>query len=427
MSVEFATQVVQQLVRGGYTAYWAGGCVRDLLRGAAPQDYDVATSATPEQVRTLFGERRSLAVGESFGVVIVLGRKGAGESVEVATFRREGEYVDGRRPSSVQFCSAEEDAGRRDFTINGMFFDPLTQTVHDYVGGQADLNRKLVRAIGDPRARMMEDKLRMLRAVRFAAALDFELDETTARAISSMAEEIQVISAERIAQELRKMLAGRQRARAMQLCIDLGLMRAVLPEVQQCTLKISPARWQQRRELLEELGEASFESGFAALLRDVPAPATRVLPGEETSGTVHRICRRLRLSNAETERICQLSEHRGQLHRLPGCSLAEIKRLAVQPFFNDLLQLERTAANVAGESLAPFEWIDRFLQNTSARELDPPALVTGTDLLSLGMKSSPQFKHWLTAIRNAQLNNDISTKEQALALARQLAMTSANK
>src|SRR5262245_37039879 len=213
---EFAVQVVRKLQEAGFVALWAGGCVRDYLLGHPPDDYDVATSARPEQVRELFGPRRTRAVGASFGVMLVHAPQHSGaHDVEVATFRTEGPYLDGRRPEHVTFATAEEDAQRRDFTINGMFFDPVAETVLDYVGGRGDLERHLVRAIGDPRARLGDDKLRMLRAVRITARFDFALDEATAKAIREMAGEILVVSQERIAQELKKMLVHQRRARAV--------------------------------------------------------------------------------------------------------------------------------------------------------------------------------------------------------------------
>jgi len=422
MSVEFATQVVQQLVQAGYTAYWAGGCVRDLLRGAEPKDYDVATNATPEQVRSLFGPRRSLPVGESFGVVIVLGKKGAGESVEVATFRREGEYVDGRRPASVEFCSAQEDASRRDFTINGMFFDPLTRVVHDFVGGEADLNRRLIRAIGDPRARMSEDKLRMLRAVRFAASLDFAIDEETAQAVRSMAGEVCVVSAERIAQELRRMLASTTRAKAMQLFHDLRLMAVVLPEVPDSLSKQHEAAWSELLTLLQQLGEATFEVGMAALLRSVPSASASSRRGAATEGTVLGVCGRLRLSNEETGSICWLVEHQNRFDSFPSMTLAQQKRFSVEPGFDDLLWLERTAAQVASKHLEPYQFVDRFLAANPLEVRNPPQFITGADLLAQGMKSGPAFKEILNAVRDAQLNREIQTREEALELSRKLAL-----
>ncbi|HTI49987.1 MAG TPA: CCA tRNA nucleotidyltransferase, partial [Planctomycetaceae bacterium] len=210
---DFAVDVVRRLQEAGFIALWAGGCVRDFLLGHPPDDYDVATSARPEDVRTLFGKHRTLAIGASFGVILVHGpRGGRTGDVEVATFRTEGPYRDGRRPEHVAFATPEEDALRRDFTINGMFYDPLTDRVLDYVGGRGDLERHVVRAIGEPRARFAEDKLRMLRAVRMTARFDFELDESTAAAVREMSREILVVSSERIAQELKKMLVHVRRA-----------------------------------------------------------------------------------------------------------------------------------------------------------------------------------------------------------------------
>ena len=211
----FALEIVLQLRAAGHIALFAGGCVRDSLLGREAKDYDIATTARPEQVRKLFGHRRTLAVGASFGVIMVLAPQGGGQ-VEVATFRTEGPYLDGRRPESVAFCTPEEDARRRDFTINGMFFDPVEQRVLDFVSGEQDLNAKIVRAIGNPHERFREDKLRMLRAVRFTATLGFSLDPETADAIRAMASELIVVSSERIAQELKKMLLDPHRRRAIQ-------------------------------------------------------------------------------------------------------------------------------------------------------------------------------------------------------------------
>jgi poly(A) polymerase len=228
---EFAIDVVRRLREAGHQALWAGGCVRDELLGRAPHDYDVATDATPEQVRRLF--RRTVAVGISFGVVEVLGPRGdaAPLTVQVATFRSDGTYSDGRHPDAVVFSSAREDALRRDFTINGMFLDPLGGELIDYVGGRADLDAKILRAIGDPAARFAEDKLRLLRAVRFATRFDLALDPATADALRAMAGQIVVVSAERIAEELRKLLTCPQRARGVRLLDETGLARALLPEL----------------------------------------------------------------------------------------------------------------------------------------------------------------------------------------------------
>src|SRR5204862_4290763 len=220
----------RRLREGGHQALWAGGCVRDQLMGQTPKDYDVATDALPDRIREVFGKRRTLPIGAAFGVITVLGPKGAGP-IDVATFRRDAGYSDGRHPDAVSFSDAEHDAQRRDFTINGLFFDPLDAPVLDYVGGQDDLKRRVVRAIGDPRARIAEDKLRMLRAVRFAARFDFALDEATLAAIKQQASELVIVSAELVAAELRLILTHPNRPRGIELLADTGLLEVILPEI----------------------------------------------------------------------------------------------------------------------------------------------------------------------------------------------------
>ncbi len=420
-SREFSIDVVRQLHAQGFTAYWAGGCVRDLLLGRTATDFDVATNATPEQVRRLFGARRTLAVGESFGVIVVLGPKPAGQ-VEVATFRADGEYYDGRRPSHVDYCDAREDALRRDFTINGMFYDPLTQTVHDFVGGQADLQRRMVRAIGNPRARMTEDKLRMLRAVRFSAVLDFELDSQTADAIREMAGQIIVVSAERIAQELHKLLPHANRSRGLRLLRAVDLLPIVLPEVQATVVHFSEERWELTLRVLEILQTHSFTMPLAALLRYVPAPDWhRKEPAQH--GTVQDLCRRLRFSNDELEQVFWLVKQQSVLATAPQLSLAELKRLLVHPHFDTLLQLARSWATVQGDDMSPFGWIDAYRDRTPAEMINPPELLVGRDLIALGHTPGPDFRYWLDTVRNAQLNEQIQTRESALALLQQLQST----
>ena len=226
----FAVEVVRQLRDHGHQAYWAGGCVRDHLLGRAPYDYDVATSAHPEEIRGAFKHRKTLAIGAAFGVMTVVGPRGAGQ-VEVTTFRQDVSYSDGRHPDRIEFSSPEEDAKRRNFTINGMFFDPVENRVIDFVGGEADLRAGIVRAIGDAQARFTEDKLRMLRAVRFASVFNFELEAATLAAIRSMADQVKVVSAERIADEMRNVLVQPARANAVRLWRETGLLRAILPEI----------------------------------------------------------------------------------------------------------------------------------------------------------------------------------------------------
>lgn len=417
-SKDFSIEVVNQLTSRGFIAYWAGGCVRDLLLGKEPHDFDVATNATPDQVREIFGHKRTLAVGESFGVIIVLGPKPAGH-IEVATFRKEGTYQDGRRPDSVEFCTPQEDSQRRDFTINGMFFDPVQHIVHDYVGGEIDLQARVVRAIGNPDARMEEDKLRLLRAVRFTAVLDFQLDDATASAVRKMASQIIVVSAERIAQELRKMLAHAGRARAVDLCRELGLLDVILPEVTDESFHHSEQEWNQRLDILAALPTESFEMAMAVLLQGIAAPKemTRKQPAAHT---VPGICRRLKLSNDETEQITWLVQNQQTLQEFPEWSLAQRKTTVIQKHFTQLLEIERTSAEIRGDSVDAFREIDCFLSNTPEIRLNPPELLNGRDLIELGFKPGKQFQVFLNAVREAQLNEQIETPEQAVELVKSL-------
>src|SRR5947209_32514 len=279
---EFATAVVRRLQEAGHQALWAGGCVRDELLGLVPKDYDVATDARPEEVRARF--RRTVAVGMSFGVVEVLGPRQDGRplKVQVATFRTDGHYTDGRRPDEVVFSSAREDALRRDFTINGMFFDPLANKLIDYVGGQEDLRAKVLRAIGDPATRISEDKLRMLRAVRIAARFELTIDPATDTAIRGMAEQIAVVSPERIADELRKLLVDPHRARGVNLLHETELLTPIVPEL--VPMKGLPQGlpgapegdlWDHVLRVLDLLPpQPSFPLAFAALLHDIGKPRT---------------------------------------------------------------------------------------------------------------------------------------------------------
>lgn len=416
---EFAVEVVRQLKEAGFTALWAGGCVRDLLLGKTPKDYDVATDATPDQVRKVFRGRKTLDVGASFGVIIVVGSKRAG-AVEVATFRSDGSYSDGRRPDSVTFSSPEEDAQRRDFTINGMFFDPLEQKVFDFVGGERDLSQGYVRAIGSPHDRMREDKLRMLRAVRFTAQLEFGLARATKAAVIEMAPEIHVVSAERIAAELRRMLTDRHRHIAIALANEVGLLREILPEVEmQGSGEDSPDTEDQKPQqvlatsenlspqlsALRLLQEPSFELAFAMLLRDV--------------SNVEAICRRLKLSNNELDRTAWLVRNQDALREAERLSLARLKRLLSHPFRDDLLALTRATLLAEQAELHPVLFCERFLETTPAKVLNPSPLVTGDDLIALGLKPGPQFKQLLEEARDAQLNGELADRDVALEWVRQ--------
>jgi poly(A) polymerase len=392
---EFATDVVRRLRAAGHAALFAGGCVRDMLLGREPDDFDVATDATPEQVRQLF--KRTVAFGASFGVVEVLGPKPL--KVQVATFRSDVSYSDGRRPDAVVFSSPEEDAKRRDFTINGMFFDPLEDKVIDYVGGQADLDAGILRAIGDARQRFAEDKLRMLRAVRFATRFGFKLDATTADAIRSMAGEITVVSAERIADELRKLLTDPRRADGMRLLADVGLFGVLFPEVADVSKAV---------RVLEALpADASSGLAFGTILQD--------LDSRDAGG----ICQRLKLSNAERDRIEWLVWHHNYLCGAFSLRGWQLKPVLAHDGIQELLALHRGNAIASSDSLEHIQFCEEKLRKWPPEVLNPPPLLTGDDLLAMGVKQGPAYKDLLHSVRVAQLDALIHTKDEAIQLVRE--------
>jgi poly(A) polymerase len=455
---EFAIQVVRRLKEAGYQALWAGGCVRDELLRLTPKDYDVATDATPDQVRGLF--RRTVAVGASFGVVEVLGPRAANAplKVQVATFRSDVSYSDGRHPDAVVFSSPQEDAQRRDFTINGMFFDPTTGELIDYVGGRRDLDDRVLRAIGDPAQRFTEDKLRILRAARMAARFGLEIEPATAAAARAMADEITRpppepagISAERIADELRKLLVDPHRARGVTLMDDLGLIEPILPEL--AAMKGlpqglpgsaalpppgAPGRsglandlWQHVLRVLELLPPgASFPLAFAALLHDIGKPRTVGRTPDRYTFHSHEhvgrrlaseICLRLKLSNAERERVEWLVEKHQYLCDAPRMSPSKLKPVLSHPGIEELLALHRADALASGRDTDHVAYAEARLREWGEKgELDPPPLVTGDDLKALGIPPGPHYKTLLAAVREAQLDGRIHTREEALELVKQL-------
>jgi poly(A) polymerase len=426
----FALKVVRQLRRAGYQSLWAGGCVRDLLLNQVPADYDVATDAAPEQVMATL-PYRAIPVGISFGVVRVRDPRHPGVEVEVSTFRSDGAYVDGRRPESVVFSSPELDAARRDFTINGMFLDPLADQVIDYVGGRADLDRRILRAIGDPVARFREDKLRLLRAVRLAARLQLEIEPATFAAIVSMADQVSTVSAERIAQELRRMLVHPTRARAMDLALQMGLLAAVLPPVvamkglfQGKPMQPEGDLWDHTRLVLSLLPEhPSFPLALAALLHDVGKPFTKVLQQGRYSFHYHeqagariadQLCRTLKLSNTECERVAWLVLHHQYLGEAKKLRESKLKRILAEPGIEELLALHRADALASTGNLEHVEYCRYYLETQPSGPINPPPLVTGHDLVRHGLEPGPQFKTLLDQIREAQLDGQIRSKREAL-------------
>jgi len=404
--LEFATEVVEKLRNRGYEAYFAGGCVRDQLLGIEPKDYDVATSARPDEIRHVFGHRRTLAIGAAFGVITVRGPKQAGQ-IEVATFREDLGYSDGRRPDDVRFTSAEHDAMRRDFTINGLFYDPHAGQVLDFVGGREDLNRRIVRAIGEPHRRFTEDKLRMLRAVRFAATFDFTLERDTLQAIRDMASELTVVSAERIGQEMRRMLVHPSRQRAIELLRQATLLDIILPEIATLADAASEqdVRYTETLRVLEALETPEVGLALAALLHETRQP--------EAAATVGR---RWRLSNKEMERAVWLLEHVDEITEAASLPWPQLQRLLVAEGAQDLVALLAAIASTEDASRTRC----REALALPEEALNPPPLLTGDDLVAHGLRPGKRFRTLLDAVRDAQLNREIASRDEAIALVERL-------
>lgn len=416
----FALSIVRQLRAAGYMALFAGGCVRDQLLGKIPKDYDVATSASPDQVMNLIGRHKTVPVGAAFGVVMVPGSYPAEGAVEVATFRSDGQYLDGRRPSSVRFCSPEEDAQRRDFTINGMFFDPLENQVLDYVGGQTDLQQQVVRAIGDPVARFREDKLRLLRAIRFTTTFGFRLDPVTELAVRNACHQITQVSVERIAQELRRMLAHPARASACCLLQQTGLLAVILPELQTGTNTTThpPADLESRFVMLQHLQAESAEAAWAILLQPLFRPTE---PDRRRSTVdIDALLRRLKMSNQEIEDITWLISHRTALTGLSRRPLHFTKPLLAHPCSHLLLAVAEATNASLRSSPEDTIFARHFLDVHEPAQLNPQPLITGHDVAAHGIPPGPRVRELLASIRNAQLDQQITTRETGLQLLQQL-------
>jgi poly(A) polymerase len=428
-----ARAIAAHLREAGYTAYLAGGCVRDRLLGQAPKDFDVASNAPAAVVQRLFP--KTIPVGVQFGVVVVVHD---GESVEVATFRADDVYLDGRHPTAVRFSSPEEDARRRDITINGMFLDPVNDTVIDYVGGQADLAGGVIRAIGDPAARIREDRLRMLRAVRFAARFSFAIEPATFAAIRTAAPSIVDIAWERIGDEVVRILtdstAGSAR-RGFELLDDSGLLAPVLPEV--AALKgvaQSPDHhpegdvWVHTLGLLEQLHQPRETLALGALLHDIAKPRTAQRTEKRITFYGHceigadmavAICQRLRRSHATWERVAYLVRDHLRLVHAPEMRLSTLKRFLAHDGIEELLELARLDALASNRDLTYYDFCRQKLQDLGREEIKPQPLIRGRDLLALGLEPGPRLGEILDAVSEAQLDGTLTTGEQALAWVRE--------
>jgi poly(A) polymerase len=424
---ETAREIVRKLRAAGQVAYYAGGCVRDLLRGEAPKDIDVATDARPETVQKIFP--RTYSVGAHFGVIVVLEND---FQFEVATFRSDGVYLDGRRPVEVHFATAEEDAARRDFTINGMFFDPEKDDVIDFVGGRADLERRVIRAIGDPAQRFGEDRLRMLRAVRFATVLGFEIDPATWNAIVASVASITQISSERIRDELVKIFLSPNRARGWDLLDASGLLRAVLPEMEAMKGCEQPPQFHPEGDVFKHtrimLGmlpaETSLPLVFSVLFHDVAKPPTATVDedgrirfnGHDRVGAemTEQIMERLRFSRAEIDATVEAVRQHMVFKDVPNMRVAKLKRFMARPTFEDELELHRVDCASSHAMLDNYEFLLKKKEEFANEPIIPPPLVRGDDLIGLGLKPGPQFGEILEAVETRQLEGALKDREQAL-------------
>src|SRR5216117_3391475 len=422
-----AREVAARLRESGHVAYFAGGCVRDMVRGLIPKDYDIATDARPEAVQTLFP--KTYAVGAHFGVIMVLED---GFQFEVATFRSDDAYVDGRHPSAVHFSSPQEDAQRRDFTINGMFYDPVAEKVIDFVGGCPDIDAKLVRAIGDPARRFTENRLRMLRAVRFATTLDYEIDKATWEALVANAPSINQISAERIRDELIRIFVSSNRVRGWDLLDSSGIMRAILPELDAMKGVLQPEQFHPEgdvfvhtRLMLQLLREEdSVPLVFAVLFHDVAKPVTATV---DKTGRIRfnehdrigadmtdAIMRRLRFSGAEIEATVEMVRQHMVFKDTPKMRVAKLKRFMARPTFTEELELHRVDCESSHRMLDNYEFLLRKREEFTNEPIIPPPLLRGDDLIKLGFKPGPKFGEILEAVETRQLEGTLRMREEAL-------------
>jgi len=395
--------------------------------GVEPHDYDIATSAHPEEVRTLF--QRTVAVGAHFGVIVILE---GGNEFQVATFRNDGQYVDGRHPQNVVFATPEDDATRRDFTINGLFFDPMRDRLIDFVGGQQDLARKMLRAIGNPDDRFREDRLRLLRAVRFATTLGFDLDGATWRAVCEHAGHISEVSAERIREELVKIFLSPRRQRGFDLLDESGLLASILPEIEALKGCEQPAQFHPEGDVFVHtrimLGllpaQVSVPLVFSVLLHDVGKPATFAVDpdgrirfsGHDKLGAemTEAIMTRLRFSRAEIDATVEAVLNHMVFKDVQQMRVAKLKRFLARPHIADELELHRVDCASSHGLLDNYEFLNARRAEFASEPLIPPPLITGRDLIDLGLAPGPRFSEILEAVQSRQLEGTLDSREAAL-------------
>jgi poly(A) polymerase len=427
-----ATGIVTRLQQAAFAAFWVGGCVRDFLLGREPQDYDIATDAKPEEVEKLF--KRTIAVGKKFGVMVVVEDK---HQFQVATFRAEADYQDGRRPGKIIFANAEADASRRDFTVNGLFYDPISKKTHDWVGGEKDLHAKIIRTIGVPEERFDEDHLRLLRAVRFAAQLNFEIEPKTFAAVKSLAPKIKIISAERIRDELLKLFSVSHAARGLVLLRDSGLLEHILPELaatidceQSPDFHPEGTVFEHIKLMLEKLPPNSNELlPWTVLLHDIAKPATA--ERDTKTGAIHfyghekigaemarDILNRLRFPKRQTDEMVACVLHHMQFKDVKQMRKATLRRLLLRETFPLELELHKLDCLGSHGDLELYDFLIRQAEELKKKPTIHPPLLTGKDLIALGMKPGPPLGALLAEIREKQLADELKTPRQARAWVR---------
>ena len=424
-----AVRIVRELQSAGHEAYLAGGCVRDHLRGVEPKDYDIATSASPDEILKRFP--RGDTIGAHFGVILV--RRG-GFSFEIATFREDGVYEDGRHPASVKFTTSEADAKRRDFTINGMFFDPVADRLIDHVGGAADLEAGVIRAIGVPENRFQEDYLRLLRAIRFATILDFTIEPVTWSAVESVSDKISLISPERIREEMDRIWLSESRVRGFDLLVSSGLMGQILPEILELKGCEQPPQWHPEgdvfvhtRLMLSLLpADAGLALVLSVLLHDIGKPATfsynpeedRIrFSGHEKTGAemAELILKRLRYSNAIINAVVSGVAHHMMFKDVKKMRLSKLRRFMAREHFDDELELHRVDCLGSNGILENYEFVREKQHEFESAPLVPPRFINGGDLIARGMSPGPDFGDILTEAQDLQLEGVLTSKEEAMA------------
>jgi poly(A) polymerase len=420
-----AIAIIKRLREAGYESYLAGGCVRDMLLGKTPQDYDITTNARPDDVVKIFP--KTVPVGAQFGVILVIVE---GQPFEVASFRYDGPYLDGRRPAQVRYGSLREDIFRRDFTINGMVYDPMADKIIDLVGGQSDLNSKLVRAIGTARSRFEEDRLRMIRAVRFAANLNFTIESETFAAISELGPSITQISWERIGEEVTRILTEGGAKTGFALLDRTGLLKVLLPEIDALKGVEQSPEYHPEGDVfthtmlaLDHLDSPTETLAYGCLLHDVGKPAcirrdeerlTFYGHTEKGAAMAEEVLRRLKRSRATRERVAYLVRNHLRHLQAPQMRLSTLKRFLGEDGIDELLELTRIDALSANGDLQHYRFCMEKLAELKAEEIHPEPLLRGRDLIVMGFSPGPNFHEILKQVEEAQLGGELSSREQAM-------------